>query len=72
MVVAALDAQTLQAWRELRVHVLDFSEFGDASDFRGIGADQVRLGLGQARVRVRLGVGVRASVPTRRASAAWV
>ena len=46
MVVAALDAQTLQAWRELRVHVLDFSEFGDASDFRGIGADQVRLGLG--------------------------
>ena len=67
MVVAALDAQTLQAWRELRVHVLDFSEFGDASDFRGIGADQVR-----ARARARLGVGVRASVPTRRASAAWV
>ena len=65
MVVAALDAQTLQAWRELRVHVLDFSEFGDASDFRGIGADQVRA-------RARLGVGVRASVPTRRASAAWV
>ena len=69
MVVAALDAQTLQAWRELRVHVLDFSEFGDASDFRGIGADQVRA---RARVRARLGVGVRASVPTRRASAAWV
>ena len=44
VVVAALDAQTLQAWRELRVHVLDFSEFGDASDFRGIGADQARLG----------------------------
>lgn len=43
VVVAALDAQTLQAWRELRVHVLDFSEFGDASDFRGIGADQARF-----------------------------
>ena len=42
VVVAALDAATLQAWRELRVHVLDFTEFGDASDFRGIGADQAR------------------------------
>ena len=41
--MAALDAQTLQAWRELRVHVLDFTEFGDASDFRGIGADQARF-----------------------------
>ena len=27
---------------QLRVHVLDFTEFGDASDFRGIGADQAR------------------------------
>ena len=43
VVVAALDKQTLQAWRELRVHVLDFTEFGDASDFRGIGSDQARF-----------------------------
>lgn len=43
VVVAALDPQTLLAWRELRVHVLDFTEFGDASDFRGIGADQARF-----------------------------
>ena len=43
VIVAALDPPTLQAWRELRVPVLDHSNFGDTSDFRGIGADQARF-----------------------------
>ena len=33
----------LRSWRELRVPVLDFTEFGDTSDFRGIGSDQARF-----------------------------
>ena len=43
VVVAALDPDTLAAWRALRVPVLDYTHFGDASDFRGIGADQARF-----------------------------
>ena len=43
VVVAALDAQTLTVWRGLRVPVLDYTHFGDSSDFRGIGADQARF-----------------------------
>ncbi|KAL1522336.1 hypothetical protein AB1Y20_017328 [Prymnesium parvum] len=43
VVVAALDAFTLESWRSLRVPVLNFTEFGDASDFRGIGSDQARF-----------------------------
>ena len=43
VVVAALDAPTLKAWRELKVPVLDYTEFGDSSDFRGIGSDQARF-----------------------------
>ena len=43
VVVAALDAPTLKAWRELKVPVLDYTHFGDSSDFRGIGADQARF-----------------------------
>ena len=43
VVVAALDAPTLKAWRELKVPVLDYTHFGDSSDFRGIGSDQARF-----------------------------
>ena len=43
VVVAALDAPTLKAWRELKVPVLDYAHFGDTSDFRGIGSDQARF-----------------------------
>lgn len=43
VIVAALDPATLGAWRSLRVPVLDYSEFGDSSDFRGIGSDQARF-----------------------------
>ena len=43
VVVAALDLPTLQTWRSLRVPVLNFTEFGDSSDFRGIGSDQARF-----------------------------
>ena len=43
VVVAALDVPTLKAWRELKVPVLDYTHFGDSSDFRGIGADQARF-----------------------------
>ena len=43
VVVAALDAPTLQTWRSLRVPVLNFTEFGDSTDFRGIGSDQARF-----------------------------
>ena len=31
VVVAALDPQTLQTWRSLRVPVLDYTQFGDSS-----------------------------------------
>uniref|UniRef100_A0A7S2G147 Nucleotide-diphospho-sugar transferase domain-containing protein n=1 Tax=Haptolina brevifila TaxID=156173 RepID=A0A7S2G147_9EUKA len=43
VVVAALDPQTLHTWRSLRVPVLDYTQFGDSSDFRGIGSDQARF-----------------------------
>ena len=43
VIVAALDKQTLDAWKMLRVPVLDYTHFGDSSDFRGIGADQARF-----------------------------
>ena len=43
VVVAALDPPTLKTWRSLRVPVLDYSQFGDTSDFRGIGSDQARF-----------------------------
>ena len=43
VVVAALDPESLAAWVEIAVPTLDFSSFGDASDFRGIGADQARF-----------------------------
>lgn len=43
VIVAALDQPTLEAWKTLRVPVLDYTHFGDSSDFRGIGADQARF-----------------------------
>ena len=59
VVIAALDPQSLEAWVGLNLPVLDFSHFGDASDFRGIGADQARFlrqqkesAAEQARARV--------------------
>jgi hypothetical protein len=42
VVIAVLDPKSLAVWRELDVPLLDFSHFGDASDFRGIGSDQAR------------------------------
>jgi len=43
LAVAALDASSLESWASLGVPVLNFSSFGDASDFRGIGSDQARI-----------------------------
>ena len=50
VVVAALDPFTLNTWRSLRVPVLNFTEFGDSSDFRGIGSDQARADTAAASV----------------------
>jgi len=43
LAIAALDPPSLSSWAGLGVPVLNFSVFGDASDFRGIGADQARF-----------------------------
>lgn len=52
VVVAALDAQTLQTWRSLRVPVLDYTQFGDSSG-KAV-ADHLAHGLESASHSLRL------------------
>ena len=52
VVIAALDPQSLETWIGLGLPVLNYSHFGDASDFRGIGSDQARFRrMGAMKVR---------------------